>query len=223
MLGLARLGVLGAAMLFVAACGGETSSSGKGTGGAGGGGSDGGGAGGSGGSTSGGMGGAAASGGTGGVGGGTGGLGGQGGVAVGGTGGGDAGPLCTAVAGSANVTGTFPAGALSSTYSLFYRVYGECGDNLTILILPSASLPSSDPTTWPLPVVTLHVVDQVGSGLQAQVELSVGSTVYATNGSVDLTAKSPAPVGSFVAKGNGLDLAGSFAPSYCPDLDVLCP
>lgn len=135
----------------------------------------------------------------------------------------EAAPTCSTPAANASATGTIPSGSASFGFSVFYRVYGECGDNLAVVLLETASALGQDQSSWPKPFVRIHVDDKVGTALPATIEVDDGSKVTTADGTVDLSAKFPAPAGTFSVAQNGVVLSGSFSPGYCEMLDVLCP
>jgi hypothetical protein len=139
----------------------------------------------------------------------------------------EAGALCVARSGSASVTGVSPGGPLQLGYSLFHILGGECG-GFTIVLLPSGTVPSHDPYSWPLPNVTLYVQAQLDASalLPAAVSVRTASDEHSVDGNVELKQAPPGTVIGNVSVddgSSGVELSGEFQAEYCEPLNVYCP
>lgn len=135
----------------------------------------------------------------------------------------DAEPPCIASGENASVTGTYPGGTFDAKYAIFWQASGECPTSLAILFAEAPAIVERQPETWPNPSLVIYVDDDVGVDPEMGFELySDGGTVY-DKGTAELFTQSYEPTGSFSIQTDTLTFSGTFAPNYCPKLDIFCP
>lgn len=136
----------------------------------------------------------------------------------------DAPAPCIASRGTADVSGTYPGGTFHSEYAVFHQTSGECPTSLLLVLTEAPALLGRDESAWPVPRVTVGFRDRAELGLEGYFEVTTSAATLAPLlGSVDVLSGSYEPTGSLRLATADVELSGTFAPMYCPELDVFCP
>lgn len=134
-------------------------------------------------------------------------------------------PPCVASGQNASAAGTHPGGTFDAKHAIFWQTSGECSTSLGILFTEVPAIVERDPDTWPDPTLVIYVDDDVGVDPAIGFELRANGSViqdYDT-GTADMITESYEPTGSFTIQTDSVNISGTFAPDYCPELDIFCP